>query len=108
MLDLGAYLLGIVALALLATSAWLGGTAARRRLLPEFDGAPAHLATSVLALALVIWPAELLGTCRPVRTAPISGGRCGDRRFYLEAASRGSERHREPTRQDPEASTYRR
>ena len=56
MLDLGAYLLGIVALALLATSAWLGGTAARRRLLPDFDGAPAHLATSVLALALVIWP----------------------------------------------------
>ena len=62
MLDLSAYLLGIVALALLAISAWLGGTAARRRLLPDFDGAPARLATSVLALAIVIWPAELLGT----------------------------------------------
>ena len=62
MLDLGAYLLGVVGLALLAISAWLGATAARRRLLPDFDGAPAHLATSVLALALLIWLAELLGT----------------------------------------------
>jgi hypothetical protein len=62
MLDLGAYLLGILALALLATSAWLGGAAVRQRLLPEFDAAPAHLATSILALALLILVAEGLGT----------------------------------------------
>ena len=34
----------------------------RRWLLPRFEGAPAHLATAVLALALLIWAAELLGT----------------------------------------------
>ncbi len=62
MLGPGPYLLGVAALALLATSAWLGATAARARLLPELDGAPAHLATSVISTALLIWPAELLGT----------------------------------------------
>ena len=62
MLGLGAYLLGIAALALLAVSAWLGAAAARARLLPDFEGAPSHLATSVIATALLIWPAELLGT----------------------------------------------
>ncbi len=62
MLGPGPYLLGIAALALLAVSAWLGASAARARLLPDFEGSPAVLATSVLALALVIWPAELLGT----------------------------------------------
>src|SRR5262245_53975799 len=62
MLGLDAYLIGIAALALLATSAWLGATALRVRLVPEFDGAPALLATTVLAVSLVIWPAELLGT----------------------------------------------
>ena len=83
MLDLGAYLLGTVALALLATSAWLGATAVRRRLLPEFDGAPAHLATSVLALALLIWVAELLGHGRAVRTAAVSGRVVGGRSASL-------------------------
>ncbi len=62
MLGPGPYLLGVAALALLVVSAWLGASAARARLLPDFVGLPAVLATSVLALALVIWPAELLGT----------------------------------------------
>ncbi|HSS41004.1 MAG TPA: hypothetical protein VLK37_00470 [Solirubrobacterales bacterium] len=34
----------------------------RRRLLPSFEGAPAHLATAVIGLALLIWAAELLGS----------------------------------------------
>src|SRR5690242_16507797 len=62
MLGAGDYLLGVAALALLAFSSWLGASAARARLVPELDGAPAHLATSVIALALLIWAAELLGT----------------------------------------------
>ena len=62
MLDLGGYLLGVLQILLLAGFAWLGATAARRRLVPELAGAPAHLASSVLALAILIWPAELLGT----------------------------------------------
>jgi hypothetical protein len=36
--------------------------ALRRWLLPRFEGAPAHLATTVVALALLIWAAELLGS----------------------------------------------
>ncbi len=62
MLDLGRYLLGVAEILLLVGFAWLGATAARQRLVPDFSGAPAFLATSVLALALLIWPAELLGS----------------------------------------------
>ncbi|HWC48389.1 MAG TPA: hypothetical protein VG448_05870 [Solirubrobacterales bacterium] len=47
---------------LLVGFAGLGGTALRRWLLPRFEGAPAGLATAVIALALLIWPAELLGS----------------------------------------------
>jgi hypothetical protein len=47
---------------LLGGFAWLGGSALRRRLLPRFEGSAAGLATTVLALALLIWPAELLGS----------------------------------------------
>jgi hypothetical protein len=58
----GRYLLGALEILLLAGFAGLGGMALRRWLLPRFAGAPARLATSVLALALLIWPAELLGS----------------------------------------------
>jgi hypothetical protein len=62
MLDLPRYLLGVAEISLLVGFAWLGASQARRRLLPEFTGATAHLATAVLALALLLWAAELLGT----------------------------------------------
>ena len=62
MLGPGRYLLGVVEILLLGGFAWLGGTAVRRWLLPEFEGAPAHLSTAVIALALLVWPAELLGS----------------------------------------------
>ncbi|HEU5253795.1 MAG TPA: hypothetical protein VFU16_10780 [Solirubrobacterales bacterium] len=62
MLDLGRYLLGVAEVLLLGGFAWLGGTSLRRWLLPQFEGAPAHLATSVISLALLLWVAELLGT----------------------------------------------
>jgi hypothetical protein len=61
-LDLGSYLLGILQIALLAGFASLGAAALRWRLLPTISGAPGHLATAVLALALLLWPAELLGS----------------------------------------------
>ncbi len=60
MLGPGPYLLGAAELTLLIGTAWLGGSAVRARLLPRFEGAPAHLATSILSLALLIWSAELL------------------------------------------------
>lgn len=62
MLDLPRYLLGAAEIALLAGFATLGATAVRSRLLPGFVGAPAHLATGVIALALLIWVAEILGS----------------------------------------------
>jgi hypothetical protein len=62
MLGLGRYLLGVAELGLLAGFATLGAVQLRRRLLPDFTGAPAHLTTIVLAFALLIWVAELLGT----------------------------------------------
>jgi hypothetical protein len=62
MLDLGRYLLGVAEVLWLGGFAWLGGSAARAWLLPRFEGAPAHLASAIVALALLIWPAELLGS----------------------------------------------
>jgi hypothetical protein len=62
MLDLPRYLLGVADLLLLVGFAWLGASALRARLLPQFSGAPARLATSVLALALLLLIAELLGS----------------------------------------------
>ncbi len=48
---------------------------------PSFAGAPAHLATAVLALALLIWVAEVLGTVGLFEAGAVSGcrGRCGAR-----------------------------
>jgi hypothetical protein len=62
MLDLPRYLLGVAEIGLLVGFAALGAGALRARLLPAFSGAPAHLATAVLALAILIWVAELLGS----------------------------------------------
>ncbi len=61
MLGPGRYLLGVLEILLLGGFAWLGGGALRRWLLPRFEGAPAHLATAVIALALLVWSAEFLG-----------------------------------------------
>jgi len=69
-LDLARYLLGAAEIVLLAGFATLGASALRGRLLPGFSGAPAHLSTAVLALALLIWIAELLGTVGLFAAAP--------------------------------------
>ncbi len=70
MLDLGRYLLGVAEIGLLVGFAWLGASTVRSRLLPDFSGAPAHLASAVLALALLLWVAELLGTVGLFEAAP--------------------------------------
>src|SRR5215218_7429417 len=62
MLGPGRYLLGALEILLLGGFAGLGGSALRRWLLPRFEGAPAGLAAAVLALALLLWPAEALGS----------------------------------------------
>ncbi len=70
MLDLSRYLLGVLEILLLVGFAWLGGSAVRSWLLPRFEGAPAHLATAVVALALLIWSAELLGSLGALEPVP--------------------------------------
>ncbi len=70
MLGPGRYLLGVTDLALLLGFAWLGASRVRSRLLPNFEGAPANLATSVLTAALLIWSAEILGTVSLFKPIP--------------------------------------
>ncbi len=70
MLDLPRYLLGVAELALLVGFATLGASALRARMLPTFSGAPAHLATAVIALALLIWAAEILGSFALLEPVP--------------------------------------
>jgi hypothetical protein len=62
MLGIGQYLLGVVELLVLVGFAWVGAAAVRRRLVPELNGLAAHLATALLAIAGLLWIAELLGT----------------------------------------------
>ena len=62
MLSTGHYLAGAAELAVLASAATFGGARLRSRLLPGWSGAPAWLATAVLAVALLIGVAEVLGS----------------------------------------------
>jgi hypothetical protein len=61
MLGVGRYLLGVAELGVLVGFAWLGAGAARRRLVPELNGLVAQLATALLAIAGLVWVAEVLG-----------------------------------------------
>ncbi len=61
MLGVGRYLLGVVELGVLVGFAWLGATSVRRRLVPRLDGLVAQLATALLAIAGLLWVAEVLG-----------------------------------------------
>jgi hypothetical protein len=70
MLGPGRYLLGVAEIAWLLGFAWLGAARVRSRLLPRFRGAPAHLATSIVALALLVWVAEALGTVSLFKPLP--------------------------------------
>ncbi len=62
MLGPGRYLLGVAELALLLGCAWLGASAARRRLAPALDGLTAQLASGIVTVAILVWVAELLGS----------------------------------------------
>jgi hypothetical protein len=56
------YLLGIAALAAIALSLGFSAVRLRQRLLPTWRGAPAHLVESIVAIALLVWLSEILGT----------------------------------------------
>jgi hypothetical protein len=70
MLGAGRYLLGCAELIWLVGFAWLGASRVRRRLLPELATEPRFLASAVVAIALLIWVAELLGTVSAFKPVP--------------------------------------
>src|SRR3982750_4521052 len=61
MLGVGRYLLGTAELGVLVGFAWLAATSVRRRLVPGLNGLVAQLATALLAIAGLLWIAEVLG-----------------------------------------------
>jgi hypothetical protein len=62
MVDLGSYLLGALYVAVVTGSLGFSAFRLRRRLLPDWQGAPARLIESIVAIALLIWISEILGT----------------------------------------------
>ncbi|HEV2791028.1 MAG TPA: hypothetical protein VGV69_06990 [Solirubrobacterales bacterium] len=62
MLSLGSYLLGAAQLAVVVIAVGFSAYQLRQRLLPEWEGAPARLVESIVAVALVICLSQVLGT----------------------------------------------
>ena len=62
MIGAGTYVLTVALLAAVVAPVGFSAVRVRRRLLPEWEGAPAHLVETILAVALLIWLSELLGT----------------------------------------------
>ncbi|MGC1166455.1 MAG: hypothetical protein WA862_10130 [Solirubrobacterales bacterium] len=64
----------MVEIVLLVGFAWLGASALRSRLLPRVAGPPSQLASAVLAIALLLWVAELLGSLGAWKPVPYLAG----------------------------------
>jgi hypothetical protein len=62
MVSLGSYLLGAFELAVVALSLGFTAFRLRRRLMPAWVGAPARLTELIVAVALLTWISEILGT----------------------------------------------
>jgi hypothetical protein len=62
MVSPGSYLLGAAELALVGLSLGFSAFRLRRRLLPAWEGPPARLVEAIVAIALLIWVSEILGT----------------------------------------------
>ena len=61
MVSAGSYTLSVALLAVLVLSLGFSAVRLRQRLMPDWEGAPAHLVEAILGVALLIWIAELLG-----------------------------------------------
>jgi hypothetical protein len=57
----GSYVLSAALLAILILSLGFSAVCLRRRLMPAWEGAPAHLVEAIVGVALLIWISELLG-----------------------------------------------
>ena len=64
MIGAGTYVLTVALLAAVIVPVGFSAVRVRRRLLPEWEGAPAHLVETILAVTLLILLAELLGTAQ--------------------------------------------
>ena len=62
MVSAGSYILGALALAAVGLSLGFTAYRLRQKLLPGWEGAPARLIEAVVAIALLIWLGEILGT----------------------------------------------
>jgi hypothetical protein len=61
-LSLGSYLWGAAQVAVVALTLGFSAYRLRRRLLPAWQGAPARLVEAIVAVALLIWIVQILGT----------------------------------------------
>jgi hypothetical protein len=57
----GSYILSVILLASLTVSVGFSAIRLRRRFMPEWEGAPAHLVEAIVGVGLLIWLSELLG-----------------------------------------------
>jgi len=104
LLGAGDYLLGVAELAVLLAGAGAAALRVRSRLLPGWSGPPAWLADIVLALALVLWVAELLGAVGAFREPwlVLAVGACGiAARALIDPARQGSGASPRPPAPDP-------
>jgi predicted membrane channel-forming protein YqfA (hemolysin III family) len=60
--SLGSYLLGAAQLAVIALSLGFSAFRLRRWLMPSWEGPPARLVETIVAVSLLIWISEILGT----------------------------------------------
>src|SRR5437762_3348049 len=74
MLSLGAYLAGTAAVLAVLTVLAYGAWAVRRATIPEWSGALARLAETVIALAVLFAVAQLLGALHALSPGPVLGG----------------------------------
>jgi hypothetical protein len=74
MLSLGSYLLGVAQVALVALALGFSAYRLRRRLMPEWEGPPARLVEAIVAVALLIWLSEILGTFDLLYPGALIGG----------------------------------
>ncbi len=61
MVSAGSYILSVFLLAVLVLSLGFSAVRLRRWLMPDWEGAPAHLVEAIVGVALLIWISELLG-----------------------------------------------
>lgn len=61
MVSAGSYVLSAALLVALALSLGFSAVRIRQRLMPDWEGAPAHLVEGIVGVALLIWLSELLG-----------------------------------------------